>query len=133
MLPKFDVPYIVSNCDVLVEPVVKYGELMEAHARSNALATVCLALWQQQIEYGVAQLEDDRLVGIREKPIENFLVNAGIYVLEPDATAHAPKGCFDMTDLLDKLDGLGHYPIQGQWHDVGTFEDLARVNGAWGQ
>ena len=115
--------------DVMVEPVVKYGEMMEAHARSNALATVCLALWQTQIEFGVATIEDDRLIGIREKPIESFLVNAGIYVLEPNAMAHAPKGSFDMTDLLERLDGLGHFAIQGQWHDVGTFEDLRRANG----
>lgn len=133
LLPDFDVPYIVSNCDVLVAPTISYGHLMEAHARSGALATVCLALHQVQIEFGVATMEDGRLINIREKPIENFMVNAGIYVLEPDAVSRAPKGRFDMPELLDNLDSLGHYPIEGQWHDVGDFEDLARVNGTWGQ
>lgn len=133
LLPEFGVPYIVSNCDVLVEPVISYGHLMEAHARSGAKATVCLALHQQQIGFGVADMVDGYLVGIREKPIENFMVNAGIYVLEPDAVDMAPAGRFDMPELLDQFGALGHFAIQGQWLDIGSFEDLARANGSWGQ
>ncbi len=129
LLPKFDVPFIVSNADILTR--LQYGELMEHHARSNALATVCLGLYQMQIPYGVADFVNDEFVGLREKPIENIQVNAGIYVLEPEALDHAPKGRFDMPDLIKRLDRLSAYPIQEYWCDVGNFESYATANAEW--
>ena len=100
LLPKFEVPFIVANADVLTH--LSYGALMEHHARSNAPATVCLALHQYQVPYGVAEFEDGEFSGIAEKPVENALVNAGIYVIEPRAMASAPEGAFDMPDFLSR-------------------------------
>ena len=128
LLPIFGVPFIVCNADVLAK--IEYGRLMEHHARSNAQATVCLGLHQYQVPFGVAVFEDERLVGFREKPIENIQVNAGIYVLDPTALTHLPEGRSDMTDLLDKLE-LSAYPIEGYWTDVGHFESYARANAEW--
>ena len=132
LLPPFEVPFIVCNADVLTK--VSYGHLMEHHARANAQATVCLALHQYQVPYGVAEFngaDAESLIGISEKPVLSALVNAGIYVLEPKALEHAPEDAFDMPDLIGKLDRLAHYPIEGYWVDVGRFEDLARANGEW--
>ena len=129
LLPQWDVPFIVCNADVLCR--IQYGVLMEHHARSNAEATVCLALHQHQIPYGVAEFEDERFIGLREKPIEGVLVNAGIYVLEPDVPRRMLPGPYDMPDLLKRLTRLSAYPIEGYWQDVGTFEHLARANTEW--
>jgi NDP-sugar pyrophosphorylase family protein len=130
LLPDFDVPYIVCNADVLTK--LSYGHLMEAHARSNAQATVCAALYQHQVPYGVLRHENGSLDSIDEKPIENFSVNAGIYVLEPGARDYAPSRVFDMPDLIGRLKAQGLkvsvHPLEDFWCDVGTFEDLARAN-----
>lgn len=129
LLPDFEVPYIVQNADVLTD--IRYGELMESHARSNAEATVCVALHQHQVEYGVVDYDEtNKMTGMREKPIENFPVNAGIYVLEPSAREYA-SGRFDMPDLIARLPEVAVYEIEGQWHDCGSFEDLARANAEW--
>jgi len=131
LLPMFDQPYIVSNCDVMVSPAVPYGRLMESHANSGADATVCLALYQEQIDYGVAEIDGDRLIAIREKPILEHLIAGGIYVINPGVVQL--EGQFDMPELLESLDTLGHFSIEGQWYDVADWEDVARVNGEWGQ
>ena len=131
LLPAFDKPFIVCNGDILTK--LSYGALMETHARANAQATVCLALHQYQVPFGVAEFEGETFRGIREKPIENFLVSAGIYVLDPSVVALIPNGRFDMPDLLGKCDRLAHYPIEESWFDVGNFVDLARANNEWGQ
>lgn len=131
MVPLFNGPFIVSNGDVLVNPVVNYGELMEFHARSNAEATVCLALYQHQVPFGVARFDAEFFKGLDEKPIKNFQVNAGIYVFDPTVLDKLPQGPFVMTDLLDSLSSLAAYPIKGHWQDVGRFESYARANAEW--
>lgn len=129
LLPKFDIPFIVSNSDVLAR--LSYGELMEFHARSNADITITLGLHQYQVPYGVAEFDNGEFVGLREKPIQNIPVNGGIYVLEPRMTAKIPQGKFDMPDLVGLAEKTAAYPIQGYWTDVGHFEDLARANTEW--
>ena len=130
MLPIFNRPFIVSNGDVLTK--LSYGDLMERHARANAQATVCLALHQHQVPFGVARFEGETFVGIDEKPIQNVLVAAGIYVLDPSAVALIPESRYDMPDLIGRCKPLAYYPLENAWHDCGTFQDLARANNMWG-
>ena len=127
LLPKFEVPFIVCNADVMTK--MSYGHLMSFHSEQNCQATICLALYQHQIDFGVADVEDHRLLEMREKPIENYLINGGIYVLEPSALDEIPKGAFDMPDLISRLDSVAAYPIHSQWIDVGRFADLERARG----
>ena len=129
LLPEFDKPIIVTNGDVIAE--IQYGELMESHARSGKDATICLGLYQHQVPFGVADFEDEEFVGLREKPIENFSVNAGIYVLEPKVLKKI-SGKKDMPDVLEKFE-CGAYPIEGYWNDVGTFEQYAAANAEWNE
>ena len=127
-LPGFDAPFIVSNADVLAE--IDYPRLMEHHARSNKRATVCLGLHQTQVPFGVCETDEHgTLTAMREKPIESWAVNAGVYVLEPSALESAPEGKFDLPELIDALrPEVSTYPIDGYWYDVGHWEALARAN-----
>lgn len=118
-------PFIVANADVLT--FLRYGDLMEFHARSNADATVCLALHQYQVPYGVAEVRDDELVNVAEKPILSWPVAAGIYVLNPGALERAPQGRLDMPELLSLQTKVAAYPIADPWTDVGTLESLERA------
>ena len=36
-----------------------------------------------QVPYGVVEMNNHRLTALREKPIQRFFINAGIYVLHP--------------------------------------------------
>ena len=129
LLPKFNVPFIVHNADILTR--VKYGHLMSFHAEQGCDATVCLALHQYQCEFGVADVEDHRLLRIREKPVENFMINAGIYVLDPKVFAKLPKGHFDMPEAVERFDSVAAYPIKDFWKDVGRFTDLEEAREEW--
>jgi NDP-sugar pyrophosphorylase family protein len=72
------------------------------------------------------------VTGVREKPLLQFLVNAGIYLLEPEAHRHIPCGQrFDMTDLIPRLlDSrltVVSFPIVEYWIDIGEHADYARA------
>lgn len=121
-------PIIVMNADIITE--VNFRELMGSHNHSGALATACLALYQEQIPYGVAKLEGNQLLRVEEKPIINYPVLAGIYVLSPGALKEIPRqGPYDMTDLITKLahkSGAVHtYELKNHWQDIGTFQDFS--------
>ena len=47
--------------------------------------TVAVRRYEMQVPYGVVECEDARIIGLREKPQQQFLVNAGLYLLGPAA------------------------------------------------
>lgn len=109
--------------------MVDYAHLVASHVSSGCAATVCTALYQHQIHYGVVDSVDGRLIDLREKPIENFQVNAGIYVVSPAALLHAPASTrFDITELLSAQPAVNVYPLADFWIDIGRFEDLTRAH-----
>jgi NDP-sugar pyrophosphorylase family protein len=126
-----DTPLIVSNADVLTK--LDYHKLIDKHITENAQLTVCLALHQHQIPFGVARFdENDNFIGLDEKPIENFPVNSGIYCVDPSVLSMIQYGCYaDMPDLIEKCTKVSCYALENAWYDVGNFIDLARANNDW--
>lgn len=128
LLPEDGGPTIVSNADVLTK--INYRNLLDHHHASGCLATVCTALHQQQVHFGVVDSIDGLMTSIREKPIESWQVNAGIYVISDGAMGYAPfSGPLMMTDLLTSLPrgSVNVYPLENFWIDIGRFEDLGRA------
>ena len=72
--------------------------------------------YEIKVPYGVVESEAVVVRQSSEKPTLNFFVNAGIYLLEPSATATFPAGMrFDMTDLISKL--IQRRPHRGELPD----------------
>ena len=122
-------PFIVANADVLTR--VDYAELVMFHVKHSAAATVCLALHQYQVPYGVVEVDGERFVDVQEKPIQNYPVAAGVYVMSPSVLRQIPEGRMDMPDLILKVRDAGGmvmtYPINEPWLDVGTFASLEQA------
>jgi NDP-sugar pyrophosphorylase family protein len=117
-------PFIVANGDVIAD--IDYRALLDTHKRNAACATMAVAWYQMQVPFGVAKTDGERLLRLAEKPIEGFMVNAGIYAFSKRALDHI-EGETGMTDILDKLDVVAVHPVEGYWHDVGSFESMARA------
>jgi NDP-sugar pyrophosphorylase family protein len=67
-----------------------------------------------------------------EKPQVSFLVNAGIYLLEPAVYQFIPKNTtFNMTDLIQWLLNAGRtvvsFPIREYWLDIGQHADYIQA------
>ena len=126
--------FLVMNGDVLTKANIR--QLMNFHADSNARGTMCVREYHYQVPYGVIQVEGASLSGIDEKPVQTFLVNAGIYVLEPEVLSLIPSDrCFDMTDLFNLLRerrmSVSVFPIREYWLDIGQVEDFRKANGEY--
>ena len=132
--PRPDSPILVINGDVL--STVDYSHLLSFHHEHHAKATVCVKEYDIQVPYGVVDVDGHRFVGITEKPVHNFFINAGIYVIDPIALAMLTAGehC-DMPSLLNRVIQKKYetvvFPVREYWLDLGQLEDFNRAKGEY--
>lgn len=125
-------PIFVMNGDLLTK--VNFDQLLNFHLEHESTATMCVREYDYQVPYGVVKIEKERLLGIVEKPIQNFFVSAGIYVLQPEVLDCVPRDTlYDMPTLFELLIELDKpvvvFPVREYWLDIGRMDDLERANG----
>jgi dTDP-glucose pyrophosphorylase len=131
LLPtRSDKPLVVMNGDILTK--IDFRQLLQFHEEHKAQATTCVRDYFVDVPYGVIDNDGHRIRGIHEKPRHRFLVNAGIYTLQPDVLELIPRGdYFDMPMLIDALIARGQhacvFPIREYWIDVGRLEEYDRA------
>jgi dTDP-glucose pyrophosphorylase len=126
-------PMIVMNGDILTS--VSFGQLLAFHYENEATATMGVNRFQYQLPYGVVQIENQHIASFAEKPVYDFFVNAGIYVISPEALDLLPDDkYFDMPSLFDRLhpDRRVAFPIHEYWLDIGRHDDLDRAVSEYG-
>lgn len=129
-------PVFVMNGDLLTQ--VNFDQLMQFHKEQQAVATMCVREYEYQIPYGVIKTEGANLVSIHEKPIHKNFVNAGIYVLNPEAFNYIPKDVyFDMPTLFETIiadnKAATIFPIREYWLDIGRLDDFEKANLDYGE
>lgn len=123
-------PLLVMNGDVMTSFHV--GDLLDSHARTGASVTVGIHEYRHTVPFGVVTLDGNRVVGLREKPTELWLANAGIYALSPtvvrrvrrDAVVQLPEL---IEEALEKGERVDAFRISGDWLDVGRPSELRRA------
>ena len=123
-------PFIVSNGDILTG--VNFEDLLEYHMKREAAATMCVRQYDMEVPFGVIGLDQSKIVSIKEKPIQQFYVNAGIYVLNPEVLDYIPGDTpIDMTSVFERLVAENKktlsYPIREYWLDIGRPEDFKKA------
>jgi dTDP-glucose pyrophosphorylase/CBS domain-containing protein len=126
-----DLPLLVMNGDILTN--VNFENLIDFHNRAKAEATMCIREYGLEVPYGVVRLNQNNIIAIEEKPVQQFFVNAGIYVLNPRVINEMNKGSkIDMTSIFEnlvkeKMETVS-FPIREFWMDIGKLEDYNRAN-----
>ena len=100
---KLNRPFFVSNCDIIIE--ADYADIFRFHTKNGDDITLVASAKQYNIPYGICELNGSgSLERIQEKPEYSFLVNTGMYVLNPSVIDLIPdKGLFHITHLIDKV------------------------------
>ena len=121
--------FFLSNCDCLLD--MDYLCMYEYHKVHENAMTMVVAAKNMGLPYGVVELDEQgNLQTIREKPEYNFLVNTGIYVMEPEVMEFIEKGeRIDVPDLAKRLMAAGRrvggYPItEKSWLDMGQLSEM---------
>ncbi len=129
-------PFLVLNGDILTD--FDYSKLIKKHRKRDAKATIALYRVEDPSRYGIAELtEKNRVVRFVEKPPRekepSNLINAGIYVLDPEVFDYIPRGrrVSIEREVFPRLANEGKlygYDFEGLWIDIGEPEDYLKAN-----
>lgn len=125
-------PFFVTNGDVLSS--LDYEKLLSYHKEQNSTATMCIRKDSYQIPYGVIEVDDENNIkAMKEKPINEFFINTGIYVLNPEVLNYVPKNeFFDLPSLFSLLKEKDKFTKSFEttdyWIDMGKPSDYESIN-----
>jgi len=127
---KLQKTFILSNCDVVTD--ADFDNFLNYHQENKNHATVFAVVRHMKIPYGVMKINNGDLEDILEKPEYSFVINTGVYVLEPEMIDLIPAGkVMNMPDLLllakEKGFKVQVYPMSCSWFDVGEWEEYRKA------
>lgn len=129
---KIKTTFFVSNCDILIEQ--DYREIYNYHIENKNEITLVGSVKNFSIPYGTLVTgENGQLIEMKEKPDLNFLINSGLYILEPTVLKDIPEGeMFHITHLIESLmkqrRKVGVFPVsEKSWYDIGEWDEYLKT------
>ena len=127
----------VSNCDILIE--ANYEDIYSVHKNNGNLITMICAFKHITVPYGVIHTgEGGSILSMDEKPEFTFMVNTGMYLVEPRVIDEMPEDTpVSFPDIVEKYRLAGEkvaiYPIgEKAWMDMGQIEELEEMRNRMG-
>ncbi len=121
---------LVMNSDLFTN--IDFEEFYLHFIESNAEMSVAAIPYNVSVPYAVIEVENERIVSLKEKPTYTYYSSAGIYLMKRDVISQIPSDRpFDAPDLIELLTNQGKkvitFPIVGYWIDIGKHEDYAKA------
>jgi NDP-sugar pyrophosphorylase family protein len=132
-----DNTFVIVSGDALTD--IDLAELVRAHKRKGALATIALKEVEDVEHFGIVITDEDGLIkSFQEKPRPeealSRVANTGIYVFEPDIFKYIPAGQFydfgkQVFPHLVKA-GCPFYgvTVDGYWCDIGNIDTYRQAH-----
>lgn len=132
-----DETFLVFNGDIITE--IDLTEMIKRHRKAQPRASIALTPVEDPTAFGVVETYSSGMVHrFVEKPskdeVTTNMINAGIYVLEPEVLNDVPAGEKCMFEnwvfprLLERGEKMLSYPSHAYWIDIGTPEKYLRAN-----
>lgn len=121
---------LVMNSDLFTN--IDFEEFYSNHLEQDADISVAAIPYSISVPYGILELEESEIKGVREKPTYNYYANSGIYLVKRELFSLIPEDTFfDATEFIELLINSGHkvvyFPLIGYWIDIGNPEDYKKV------
>jgi dTDP-glucose pyrophosphorylase len=132
LLPDINDDIILMNGDLITQ--FNISKMLELHKKKNNSITIGARDHIETISYGVLEVEQDKVVDVKEKPQNHYLVNGGIYIIKSEVLNVIPKNTMYfatdlISELLKKKQKIGYYLLDEEWLDVGEHEQLKQAQG----
>ena len=117
---------LAINSDILFQS--NLTKFLDHHIDLENDITVGTAKYSYKLPYGVVHEENVDQFSIEEKPIQNFNVLSGIYIVNKEILGRFKTTKLDMDNLIKTIqemnNSIGYYDIGSKWMDVGNEEAL---------
>ena len=124
--------FFFANCDALLTD--NYESILQFHKNNGNMITMICSYKNVTLPYGIVEMgADGRIERMQEKPLLSFLVNTGIYVVEPevlnDIEDGVPIGFPDIVEAERKKGGkVAVFPVsENKWMDMGQLSELEQM------
>jgi mannose-1-phosphate guanylyltransferase len=115
---------------------IDYDAMYKDYLRDAPQVTMALTPREDVENFGVATLQESRIIGFVEKPkredAPSDLINAGAFIVDPECLQILPEGKSSMEyDCFEKLAPLGEISAhihKGQWFPTDTLEKYKDAN-----
>jgi mannose-1-phosphate guanylyltransferase len=132
-----DETFLVLNGDIFTD--LDITAMMNFHRNRKAKVTISLTPADDPTSYGLVETNaQNRITRFLEKPspseVTTNMINAGIYILEPDIlTQIPPQVSFSFErelfpPLVDQSEPVYAYPSSAYWIDIGTPEKYLQLH-----
>lgn len=125
-------PFFVSNCDIIIDQ--DYRDVYDYHKSNHNDLTIVTSVKSFKIPYGVIETREDGLmIGLQEKPEFAYMINTGVYILNPECIDSIPEGkFFHVTQLMDIIKArggrVGCFPVsEHAWKDMGEWAEYLKM------
>ena len=129
---KVDTPFFVSNCDIVIDQ--DYRDVYDYHKENRNDLTIVTAVKSLRIPYGVIETgENGLMTALKEKPELTYMINTGVYILNPECIDEIPQGeFFHITQLMEKIKArcgrVGCFPVsEHAWKDMGEWAEYLKI------
>lgn len=124
--------FILTNCDILID--ADYAEIHRIHKKKKNFITLILSEYANQVPYGVVSMDEgNNYKGVTEKPILNYLINTGVYIVNARVIEEMQEDtAVDFPDVIERYrsrgEKIGCYVVkQSAYMDMGQFEELEKM------
>ena len=129
---KINTPFFVSNCDIVIDQDMR--DVYDYHRENHNDLTIVTAVKSFCIPYGVIETgEDGLMTTLKEKPELTYMINTGVYILNPECIDEIPEGeFFHITQLMEKIKvrggRVGCFPVsEHAWKDMGEWSEYLKM------
>lgn len=133
-----DSKFIMYLGDNIIKGGVK--EFVEEFTQTSPTSQILLVRVSNPEQFGVAELSDNRVIRLQEKPKQpkSNLALVGVYLFDShifkavNSIGYSARGELEITDaiqwLIDQKYEVKSHVIKGWWKDTGKLEDMLEAN-----
>ena len=122
--------FLIMNGDILTD--IDFDKMYQKHTDSKAIFSIASTQRLTKIDYGVLQVEKNKLKLLKEKPEYTYEVSTGVYMASNKILKYIEENrLFGFDELMNvlismKLD-VNVFRHDGYWLDIGRPDDYIRA------
>ena len=120
---------LLMNSDLLTN--IDFGDFYKTFLESEADMAVATIPHVVDLPYAIMELEQHKVISLKEKPRYTYFANAGIYLMKREIAEKIEREThLNATTLMENVIKenlhLINYPIIGYWLDIGKMNDYLK-------